>query len=425
MNVNRKIRIDRLLGLPIVYCLNIAARILGFILRINHRLERDYKTIVVAKFLGLGSIVQATPLLQTLKNKFPNSKIIFVTSTENIFLLKHIPIIDEVIALSDKKISSLIFSTYTLLQKLWKQKIDLYIDLEIYSNFSSIITTCSLATNRFGFFKSDKNYRMGMYTHMMYFNLQAPISEIYLQFARLLGCTDLAHDLLIPQLSEAEKQNAEKTLNSFKLKENLYIVINPNASELRLERRWDKENFKAVIQHLLTERKEYKIVLIGNSKEQAYVKTISMNFSEKVNFVDTSGKLTLLELLILIEKSALLVSNDTGPMHLAFALKKKTVALFGPCSPTHYGNSENCIALYKKVYCSPCVHEFVIPPCKGDNQCMKKIISTEVIDAIDVALSSTEQQKKQNAIVYENETGQPLGVVLRQKEKHFQTKSKD
>ncbi|MEO6882707.1 MAG: glycosyltransferase family 9 protein [Bacteroidia bacterium] len=416
MNVNRKIRIDRLLGLPIAYFLNFSARILGFILRINHRVARDYKTIAVAKFLGLGSILQATPLLQTLKKNFPNSKMIFVTSEENLFLLQHFPVVDEVIVLSEKKISSLIFSTFSVLRKLWKRKVELYIDLEIYSNFSSIITTCSLATNRFGFFKSDKNYRMGMYTHMMYFNLQAPVSEVYLQFARLLGCSDLTHDLLAPLLSDDEKDSAEKTLTAFDLKENSYIVINPNASELRLERRWAKENFIAVIQYLLSEKKEFKIVLIGNKKEQEYVKTISESFSGNNNFIDTSGRLTLLELIVLIQKSALLFTNDTGPMHLAFALKKKTVALFGPCSPIHYGNSENCIALYKNVYCSPCVHEFVTPPCKGDNQCMKKIIVLEALTAIDISLSLNILPKTKNPIIYENEAQQPLGVVLRQKE---------
>ena len=106
-------RSDKVVGLPIVYFLNILARILGFFLRIDHSLTKSVKTIVVCKFVGMGSIVQSTPLLKTLRKKYPNTKIIFVTNKTNVSLFHFIDEVDDVFYVSDKGILSLISSSKT------------------------------------------------------------------------------------------------------------------------------------------------------------------------------------------------------------------------------------------------------------------------------------------------------------------------
>jgi len=122
-----------------------------------------------------------------------------------------------------------------------------------------------------------------------------------------------------------------------------------------------------------------QLVLVGSADEKEYVKKIYGAVAEKSkNILNTAGLLTINELISLIACSALMITNDTGPMHLSLALKKNTVALFGPCSPEQYNTPENTTIIYKKVHCSPCVHDFLISPCKGDNICMKKITGEEV-----------------------------------------------
>src|SRR5436190_24188910 len=111
MKTSRKVIVDTLIGRPLVFLLNLAARLLGQILRPDHSLDRAPKNIVVCKFLGMGSIVQATPLLQTLKKNFPSAKIIFVTSKTNRKLLEvfaasnpsfgGLPMVDEVLTVDD------------------------------------------------------------------------------------------------------------------------------------------------------------------------------------------------------------------------------------------------------------------------------------------------------------------------------------
>jgi len=155
----------------------VLARLLGYILRIDHRLDRDFETIVICKYAGLGSIIQATPLIQTLRKKYPRAKIIFVTTRSHASLIEQIPSIDEAILVSDKNLWQVLSSSVKLLLNMWRIKPGLYIDLEFYSNYSGIMTTLSKATNRFGFYNPGKTYRKGIYNYLVPFSVTMPISE--------------------------------------------------------------------------------------------------------------------------------------------------------------------------------------------------------------------------------------------------------
>lgn len=413
MKLKTKILTDKFIGLPIVYVLNILARLLGFFLRIDHSLNKPIKRIAICKFVGMGSVIQSTPLLKTLRKKFPDAEIIFITNTSNLTLFKYIDDVNSVFCITDKNIATLILSNVKLLFKLWKRKPDIYIDLEIYSNYSSIIATMSLAKNRFGFFKDDKTYRKGMYTHMMFFNIKSPISQTYLQFARLLGCIDVYSEVIInasKKDSSLIKMIAE-ILNIDLTKK--YILINPNASDLRLERRWSTKNFIDLTNMLASVYPDFNFIFIGGNNEMQYVGEIKKSISNNTTVFDSSGKLNLDELISLIANAQLLITNDTGPMHLAFALNTKTVSLFGPCSPQQYGGAKNTISIYKNVYCSPCVHDFIIPPCKGNNECMKRIKTSEVLEAVSKALNNQFINNSTSSIEYLSSNENTLGLVLR------------
>lgn len=386
MKTRHKIIIDNLLGKPLVFVLNVLARTLGFILNIDHSLERPYRKIVVAKYVGLGSIIQATPLLRTLRENYPDAQITFVSSGAASGILKNIPEVDQTLSISDKNIFKVFTSTLRLVFDLWKIKPDLYIDLEFYSNYSSIIATVSKATNRLGFYKKDKAYRKGIYNYLFPFNVNTPVSLTYLQFAKAIGCKKIITDLKI-QITNGEWETITAKLN---LRANdLYVVINPNASDLRLERRWPKESYISLLRSLAKDFNNVKFVLIGNKSEAEYVQEIESPLrGAHPNIINSAGHLTLPELISLISQTQLMITNDTGPMHIAFALHKKTISLFGPCSPLQYGGPERAITFYKNTPCSPCVHKQLVSPCKGDNICMKLITDSEVLRAAKQSLEA-------------------------------------
>jgi len=390
MNIRSQIFIDRTFFRPAVFLMNYLMRLGKFLVRRDHSLDRDFKKIAVCKFKGMGSIIHATPLLQTLRKKYPGAKIIFVTSERNRAIVGKISCVDEMICLKDDGLVSLLLSAPRFLGRLILFRIEVYLDLEIYSDFSSLVATLSLAGNRVGFYLRSSHYRLGIYTHMMFYNIKAPIYQAYLQMGRLLHCDELVNTLYPLQSASGHLETGGGA--SLDLEKTAYIAVNANASDLRSERRWGEENFAALIEQVLRQYPAYRILLIGNRQEKAYVDRLIQRFEDKKKIINLAGMTTIDQLIAVLQHARILISNDTGPLHLAHAVGTPTVALFGPCSPAQYGHPRNNYILYHNLYCSPCVHEFTLPPCRGDNQCMKRIGVEEVLAGVHHFISSENKE---------------------------------
>ena len=367
----------------------------------------------------MGSIIQATPLLQTLKKNFPEAEIIFITSNVNRKLLESIGVIDKIFDIQDHSFTSIIRTSYLVLRSLWEKKPDLYIDLEAYSYFSTALATMSCSRNRFGFYRVERNIRMGVYTHMMFFNTRAPIAHSYLQMARLAGCKVIIEKLYPFIITESDRMSCRRKLATLTGKvQGNFIILNPNASDLRVERRWPAKYFIELIHNLHSLYPDKIFFLIGSADEFTWVNSIFLllNQNTRDRVFNTAGLFTLYELFALIEISELVISNDTGPMHISFALEKPTVSLFGPASPSQYGQNSNAFGVYKNIYCSPCVHDFLTPPCRGDNQCMKQITVNEVEQLCRELLSAEAKEGKiiSNELRFlKNDSLTSLGIVER------------
>ena len=378
------------MGLPLIYGFNLLARLAGWVLRLDHAIPPEQvRTVVVAKFLGLGSIVESTPMLRGLRRRFPHAKLIFLTAQGNAPLLARLGTVDEGIYVDDGNLFRLGISTIRAVVRLTRSRPQWYFDLEVYSAYAGLLALFSLARNRAGFYRRSAGFKQGLYTHLMYFNSRRSIRMIYGQLAALAGVEHTDLEMLGPLRIGAEDQaGLERMLQSQPWAGRPYVVVNPNASDLVLERRWPQEGFAAVIQQLVV--LGWPVVIMGSPSEKPYVaellKQIEPDACQRV--WDSSGQLAFGELLALMEGAACVLTNDTGPMHLAMALNRPTVCLFGPVSPHHYGfDRPNVIQLSHPVYCSPCVHETVRPPCHGDNQCMKLIPAGEVLAAVQRLLS--------------------------------------
>ncbi len=371
MNLNFEIIADKYLLGFVLRLLNFPVAVLGRLFPKKHLLLNP-KAIVICKFKGMGSIIQATPLIQTLKLNFPEAKLIFLSTQSNKNILDKIPEIDQKILINDKSLLIFIQSFSSSLFRLLCNKPSVFIDLEVYSNISSLVSILCLSKNRLGFYINPTYYKRGIYTQMMYYNTRSPISDTYLQFARMMGAATL-----IPEI-KLQSDDVSNVLAKFDLAFEQFIIINPNASDLRLERRWPKENFLALIEKLSETFEGHKIVIIGSANEVDYCS----QFEESKKLKKLVGKTSIEELTSLIKNSLFVISNDTGPMHLSFAFQKTCFALFGPCSPDQYGRHKTAIPIYTNLYCSPCIHEFQKAPCNGNNICMKSIQVDLVFQAI-------------------------------------------
>nr|MBA3899514.1 hypothetical protein [Bacteroidota bacterium] len=110
MKVKKQLIIDKYIAKPIAYLLNFIVRIFGKIFSIDHSLEKEFKTIAICKFKGMGSIIQATPMIYSIRKRYPKANIIFISTEANRKILEKINWVDTIVTIDDNSIFSLITS---------------------------------------------------------------------------------------------------------------------------------------------------------------------------------------------------------------------------------------------------------------------------------------------------------------------------
>lgn len=428
MTFRQRIRLDRLLAVPLCLVCDLLARGISRILRRDHSIvPATTRHVVVSKLVGIGSVIQATPLLRSLKQNFPQARLTLVTLKANRPLADRLEGVDEVVCLDDSNAVAMLWTTANALANLIAKRVDHYFDLELYSGFACLLSLFSLARNRFGFYRHSNRFKKGIYTHLVYFNTRMPVRKIYLQLGRVAGIPTGAEDQLgALRIERSERASLKKKLTDLGLAARQpYILINPNASDLLIERRWPEGHAVAAMTRLT--QLGHSVVLLGANSEAAFVQNLVERVPAAVRgqIVNTAGQLTLGEAFALIDGAACVLTNDTGPMHMAFALGRPTVCLFGPADPIHYGlNQPNIVTLYAPVPCSPCLYEVDEPPCRGQNICMQRLSPELVVNhvlallarsgcKIPGAQSSSTSLPDSLPLIWDNEGGQPLGIALR------------
>ncbi len=420
MTHRARILADRLIAAPVAFLFNGLARVLGAVLQRDHSMtSANVNRIVVAKLIGMGSILQATPLLKALKQHYPHCTLTFVTMRSNQELVQRLSCVDEILVLDDRNILVMLITTLAVVVELIRRRADLYFDLELYSAFAALLALCAVTRNRLGFYRHSVAFKNGIYTHLVYFNTRMPVRLLYLQLGRVAGVPPDQPDLIGPiRVDESDRSGARRVLSrtaGWQL-EKPYIGINPNASDLLLERRWPDEYVIETVERLVS--LGHQVALMGAKNERPYVQGLVDRLPSEMRsrVANTGGLLTLGELLALLDGAACILTNDSGPMHMAIALRRPTVCLFGPASPEHYGQTLDGVEIfYEPVFCSPCVHEVDRPPCNGNNVCMQRIRPKAVTESVLRLLAGNIRNQGVGTlrVVSEAPNGEPLGVVIR------------
>jgi len=374
--------------------------------RLTHPFYRTYehvpakelppKKILILKFIGIGSITLASSIVNNIRNKYKDTKIYFITFKENKEILDILSLADKVMIIDAKDPLVLVKTIAQSLVFCWKERIDIALDIEFYSKFSTIMCLLSGARWRVGFYLA-RYWRNSLINVPIYFNNTKHILEIYSMFSSALSVDD--QDLYPKEISTTDQDKAElvsvlKNYNIFDL--NKFIAINIHASDLALCRRWPLKHFVSLVELFFRENSDMKIILTGAKKESFY----SQEFLEllpqqhRQRIIDLTGKLSLRQFLTLLSQLPLFVTNDTGPFHLAKAVGAKTISLWGPGSIDLYGpfgrEKEVQDVIYKRYLCSPCLYVYRTKAgyfCHGKAPCMEDIRPQEVMDLMKRRLS--------------------------------------
>jgi ADP-heptose:LPS heptosyltransferase len=155
------------------------------------------------------------------------------------------------------------------------------------------------------------------------------------------------------------------------------IALNVGASTIY--KRWPAENWVGLAERLIG--RGFSLILTAGPGEARDADQIAQSLEHKDSFMNLGGRTTLPELARVLQSSDLVISGDTGPMHLAAAVGTPTIGLFGPTDPRRtgpYGSAHQTI--WKQIPCSPCFRK---PTCEGRVDCLRAITVDDVMAGVD------------------------------------------
>lgn len=373
---------DRHLGSLLCVCFSLIRRLER---RWQHSPEEPLhlQKILVTKYFGMGSLILAGPMVRALRQRYPNARIDLLTIEQNRALLEILPIFDRVHTVDTRSFSSVVRSMLRALRSIRREKYDVVIDAEFFSRLSSLVSYFVRARYTVGFYLPEI-WRGNFLTHPVHFNYYRHAILAFMALAKSLGAESEDYSLTPLVISnEAENSVRAKLETAGVLSRQRIICVNVNTGPLSPERRWSEENFARLIKMILSDFPEIVVLLIGAPSDLPLVGKMHalIDTEDRRRVLNVAGKFNLPELCAVLQISDLLVTNDSGPLHLAEALATPTVSFFGPETPLLYGpTGDNQIVFYKGIYCSPClnVHNQKKAPCNGNNVCMKLISPDEV-----------------------------------------------
>ena len=333
------------------------------------------KRILLIRLNAFGGVIRTTPLITGLKKKYPDSFITWLVEEEFYDLLKNNLEIDKIMKYnSDSALA------------LQAQKFDILINLEKSQSATA------LAMN----IDADKKMGYGLDKNGLPFPFNKgaiPHYEMCLDNWGKKSKNQKTYQNIIFDIAELEYNGEKYVFNfskedidfasAFMKKNNLkkfdiIIGLNTGCGKLYPNKRWSLDNYSKFIEKF-NKKSNVKFLLFGGPLEIKTNSYLYNNFKKKVDIIDASNKTTILEFASLINLCTVFVTGDTFGMHLAIALKRPVVALFGPTPAQEidmYGLGTKFIG---KVDCLNCYDQF---PCNRKPVCMDTISPEEVFNAV-------------------------------------------
>lgn len=381
--------VDHWVGLPLCFCFGLASVVARKIFGSRKRIISGQGTLAVFKFFGMGSIIQASPLLRAIRQRYPEARLVFVTFKSNEELVSKLGICDAVRVIRTS--SPFSFAVDVIRQILWLRfkRVEAVIDLEFFSKFSTLLSFATRTPIRVGFHLNDF-WRHSLITHPIYFNYFRHISDVYEQAGRRIDVVIEDKRLSLIEPGEECKQSVSDFMRNLGGPEGtLLLGVNINAGALSLERRWPLENWGFLIESLLDRYRDMRIILTGSKGEKEYVESFVKRFGSAhgERLIITAGSWSLMEFVAGLESLDGFVTNDSGPMHFAAMQGVPTVSLWGPGRPHFYEPKVSANrSLYADYPCSPCLYMFTTFEgmwCNHEGWCMQALKPEEVLEAVE------------------------------------------
>ncbi|MBS3166929.1 glycosyltransferase family 9 protein [Candidatus Woesearchaeota archaeon] len=348
----------------------------------NKKIPQEVNKIIIVEFKYIGDIVVLTPAIKALKEKFNSAKIDIIIPEGMKGLLENNPNINKIIELNP-----LNYNSDELSQRLLKEKYDLGILFHSGSyKLSKVLKDAGVkfrigctrqgVTEGKGFFLNNKTKPTFKWKHKVEDNLDV-IKNLGIN--AIQKKTELFVDLILKN----------KINSSLAKGPNKVVLIHPIPQHKSHE--WVPERFSELIKELV--RLNYKVAISGSKKDNTKVNNI-LNRLDKITkkqVINFSGKLNLKGLIALASCADYVISVDTGTMHIAAALDKPVISLFGAGNPKiWHPYTEKQISIFKdKEVCTSCMKHKCFRKGKRNMECMKAITIQDILSAFERIKSLT------------------------------------
>ena len=364
--------IDRLFWLP--------HQITEFLFKTFASISSDHtEHLFTVKFMGLGSIIRFAALCE--HHQVDKSKVTLVTFSQQkevctLFGFR------KIYFLRTNNLFYFLRDCWNLLSCIRHQRPSCIINFERCSH--AVSTFCLLLAwwGKFQTMSFEPN--RSVFTKKIIIH---PVDEITLEKLFLLGIERMAKTKVHTKTMRV-KVHAHK------------ILININASDFLLARRYPVESFAEIIRLLYLQHNKLEFYLTGSPHESQYVDTL-MSLLNGFPVYNMAGAWNFQQLIEELSSCALFITGDSGPVHLATYLGIPAIALWGPTQPQHFGyeRSRNLFSLSLNLACSPCFkHPASLPAhfCKGRIDCLKNLAPKTIANKASYLIETTSEQRTIN-----------------------------
>jgi heptosyltransferase-2 len=342
---------------------------------------QEIKRVVVRGTNWVGDSVMSVPALRALRKVLPEAEITLVLRPSAKGLFAEADFINEVLVYDRRNA----FSVFPQIREWRRRQFDLAV---LFQNAfeAALIPMLAGIPLRLGY---ATEARQAMLTHPValpdwrssrhevfyYLYLVTALEQLLYQTSTICESDpDTALDISAPRKTEAAH-----LLRSYGLTDDRTIVaICPGSINSRAKR-WPAESFADLADRLIAERRQ--VVIIGSKNEEDVTREVTSRMRQKP--VVLTGKTTIDQLTAILGIVDLVVTNDTGPAHIAAALGRPTLVIFGPTNPlTTRPFSGQAEILRHPPDCAPCM----LRDCPIDHRCMTAITVDEVIECAETML---------------------------------------
>lgn len=344
------------------------------------------RRILVIRLDLIGDLVLSMTVVRALKHTYPGAEIDLLALPTSAKIVMHDPDLAEIITYDPnvwRRPKALLKAknwrdAYSLLRLLHARRYD--IAISVFGSWAGIIAVLSGAKRRVGFgresypgFMTDsvpgRHWNPGDHKHEVDYCL-----ELAKAAGALISPADRIPHLYVDLLAS---QQLEQLLRHEGIQAGKPLIACHVSSNNGQSKRWPIPYWATLIDKLIREQ-DVQVVLTGAPVDLPLIESVTFRMQEHA--INLAGKTSLPQLAALLQRADLVISGDSGPMHIAAAVGTPLIAIHGPTDPALSGPvSPRATILRSTIWCSPCYNAMDRADCRFfTTQCMKNILPGQV-----------------------------------------------